>query len=246
MSVPTIKLAAFDIDGTLSTGVLSLNFLQALVDQGLFSKQVFENLRNLEYQYSLGKVGREEMSALWLKMYLEETAGKNPQHYSAVAEVVWKRVQGNTFSFVGELMEKLTEKGFQTLVISASPREIVSYFCFAYNITPERFRATSIKINEQGLYLPEAEVVLSLAQHKLDQLNDLVATLYPDQQVDWSQSLAMGDSYSDVEMLRAMGKPVVLKESNRETSDLEKIAQENQWTVVNEVNALEKILELVG
>lgn len=246
MSQPISKLAAFDIDGTLSTGILSLNFLRALVDQGLFPKQVFEDLKNLEDQYALGKMGREEMSALWLKTYLGGVAGKNPEHYNAVAEVVWNRVKGNTFPFVGELMQKLTQKGFQTIVISASPREIVSHFCATYNITPERFRATSVKINDQGLYSTEADVVLSLAEHKLEQLHDLVSTLYPDQSVDWSQSLAMGDSYSDIEMLRATGKSVVMKESGRAQSDLEAAAKENNWVMVDETNALEKILDLVG
>lgn len=246
MSVPAIKLAAFDIDGTLSTGVLSLNFLQALVDQGLFQKSVFQSLHALEEQYAQGKMDREEMSALWLSIYLKEIAGKNPEHYNAVAGTVWNKVKGNAFPFVGELMEKLTEKGFQTVVISASPREIVSYFCATYNFTPDRFRATSIKLDSQGLYMAEPEVILSLAQHKLEQLNDLATKLYPNQQIDWSQSLAMGDSYSDLEMLKVMGKPVVMKESSREKSDLEKIAQENQWTIVNETNALEKILDLVG
>ncbi|NCN45569.1 MAG: hypothetical protein COU63_03475 [Candidatus Pacebacteria bacterium CG10_big_fil_rev_8_21_14_0_10_36_11] len=240
------KLAAFDIDGTLSTGVLSLALLEELVKRGLFSGQVLRFLQGIENDYAQGKLGREEMSELWLQTYLKEMTGKDSEQYVLAAQKVWETAKANTFSFVKPLLNELNNSGFTTLVISASPKEIVSCFCQDNYFSAERFRATSVKVDELGKYSGEAEIVLSLAKHKLEQLNDLVEKLYPEKQIDWENSLAMGDSFSDVEMLRAMGKPIVMKEANRTENDLVRIAKEKGWTVVDENNALEKITALIA
>lgn len=244
MSDTTIKLAAFDVDGTLSTGVLSLALLEKLVERGLFSSQVFKELRQLEIDYGNGKLDRETMSATWLSKYLKAMEGNDPEQYIDTAREVWEDAKKNAFDFVNPLMEKLEANGYTTLVISASPDEIVRFFCEAHNFTPERFRATRVKI-ENGKYLPETEIIMSLAKHKLEQFHSLAQDLFPDQEIDWESSLAMGDSYSDLEMLRATGKPVVMQENGRDANELVKIAKENGWTVVNEDNALEKILALI-
>ncbi len=240
-----VKLAAFDVDGTLSTGVLSLAFLEELVKRGLFSKQFFNKLHGLEVDYAQGKLEREEMSELWLQNYLQAMKGNDPEQYIKTAAEVWERAKDNTFAFVQPMLAQLTEKGYTTLVISASPDEIVRFFCAAHNFTPDRFRATKVKVDEFGRYTDQTEIILALAKHKLDQLHGLAENLYPEQTIDWQSSLAMGDSYSDLEMLRAIGKPVVMKESTREPNELVKIAEENNWTVVDENTALEKILALV-
>lgn len=240
-----VKLAAFDIDGTLSTGVLSLSLLEELVNRGLFSKQVFNKLHSLELDYAKGKLEREEMSELWLQNYLQAMKGNDPEQYIKAAAEVWEKAKDNTFDFVEPMLNKLTEKGYTTLVISASPDEIVRFFCQANSFSVDRFRATKVKLDQFGKYTDSPEVTLSLAKHKLEQLNDLANNLFPDQEVDWQDSLAMGDSYSDLEMLKAIGKPVVMKESTREANELVKIAEDNNWTVVDENNALEKILALI-
>jgi HAD superfamily phosphoserine phosphatase-like hydrolase len=245
MKNKNIKLAAFDVDGTLSTGVLSLALLDELVKRGLFSIEDLNKLRALEDDYALGKLGREEMSEQWLARYLKAMEGKDPEQYIAAGQKVWEKARTNTFSFVRPLLEKLEEQNYTTLVISASPDEIVRFFCEAHNFSPDRFRATKVKIDKQGKYIPETEVILSLAKHKLVQLHELAQNLYPDQEIDWDQSLAMGDSYSDFEMLNATGKPVVMKESDREENDLVQIAKEKGWTVVDENDALDKILSLI-
>jgi HAD superfamily phosphoserine phosphatase-like hydrolase len=240
-----IKLAAFDVDGTLSTGVLSLALLDELVKRGLFSADDLKSLKALENDYALGKLGREEMSEQWLARYLKAMEGKDPEKYIEAGQKVWEKARANTFSFVQPLLEKLEEYNYTTLVISASPDEIVRFFCEAHNFSPDRFRATKVKISDQGRYISEPEIILSLAKHKLDQLNSLAQSLYPDQEIDWEQSLAMGDSYSDFEMLNAIGKPIVMKESTREENDLVQIAKEKGWTIVDENDALEKILSLI-
>lgn len=240
-----IKLAVFDVDGTLSSGVLSLAFLQELVQRKLFSSQVYQSLRNLEKDYALEKMSREVMSEKWLATYLQEMAGKDPEHHLSAAEHVWEQSKANAFSFVSPLLDKLTEKGYTNLVISASPREIVKHFCETYNFSPERFRATTVKVSDSGKYMAETDVILSLAKHKLVQLNSLAESLFPDQEINWKESIAMGDSYSDVEMLRATGRPVVMQESGRKANDLVGIAMENNWTIVDEKNAFDKILDLI-
>ncbi len=240
-----IKLAAFDIDGTLSTGVLSLALLEKLVERGLFSHAMFQKLHDLEVDYANGKLGREEMSGLWLANYLQAMKGNDPEKYIETGREVWAESRKNTFAFVQPLLSKLTESGYTTLVISASPDEIVRYFCEANSFTPDRFRATKVQVDEFGKYTDQAAVNLSLAKHKREQLNNLASNLFPNQEVNWQASLGMGDSYSDIEMLKAIGKPVVMKESNRDPNDLVKIAEENNWTIVDETNALEKILALI-
>jgi HAD superfamily phosphoserine phosphatase-like hydrolase len=245
MKKNNIKLAAFDVDGTLSTGVIGMTLIDELVKRGLFGTKDLASLKALEDGYALGKLGREEMSEQWLATYLKAVEGRDSEQYIEIGKKVWEKARANTFSFVKPLLEKLEEQNYTTLVISASADEIVRFFCEAHNLSPDRFRATKIKVDDQGKYVSEPEIIMSLAKHKLVQLNDLAQSLYPDQEINWKQSLAMGDSYSDFEMLNATGKPVVMKESNREENDLVQIAKEKGWTIVDENDALDKILSLI-
>ena len=58
MKKNNIKLAAFDVDGTLSTGVIGMTLIDELVKRGLFGTKDLASLKALEDGYALGKLGR--------------------------------------------------------------------------------------------------------------------------------------------------------------------------------------------
>ena len=247
MSDEKVKLAIFDADGTLKEEYpMGLLLLEALKDNGLFAPIILEKLANLDKDYAEGRLDRNEMSQAWIATYLDEVKGKDPKEFARVAAEVWEKVVKKRFDFVQEALTKLREEGFEAIVISASPHEIVYEFCKTVGIDENHFRGTKVKVGEDGLFIAEPEVLLSLPEHKVLRLKEMIKELFTGKEIDWENSIGMGDSGSDEAFMKLVGKPIAVCEKGKEPNRFIAYAREMGWQIVDEDTALATIKKVIA
>jgi len=247
MSEQKVKLAIFDADGTLKEEFpMGLLLLDELNKQGLFTNETLTLLANLDEQYAKGELDRNEMSERWITAYLKEVNGKDPKEFARVAAEVWEKVVKKHFDFVSEALEKLRAEGFEVIVISASPHEIVYEFCKTIGVDQDHFRGTRVKVGDEGLFVAEPEVLLSLPEHKVLRLKEMIKELFAGKEIDWENSIGMGDSGSDKAFMKLVGKPIAVCEKGKEPNGFIAYAQEMGWQIVDEDTALAAIKKVLA
>jgi HAD superfamily phosphoserine phosphatase-like hydrolase len=244
----TVKLAILDVDGTLSKGSFGIRFLKALVKEKLLSQQTLQKLHQLETELQAGhNQDRDQAAKRWNAIYRRGTLGKKASNYLKLGKQVWQNTkQESMFPFVEPLFALLNDNGFEVTVISASPKEVIIHMCEDYGIDRSHCLATAIKVNEADEYLDEVEALLGVTKQKVLALKNLVKTSFPEKKIDWSSSLAIGDSSTDLGLMELVGNPLVMKTSGHQENDFHEYVRKKEWPIVNEETIIEAVEKLIG
>lgn len=223
MKASTIKIAVFDIDGTIFRSSLAVELIHSLVREGIFPKQAGKEIE-FDYQNWLDRKGSyPKYLTQLINVFMKYIPEKSEKEILKVSSKIIEEQGDRQYIYTRNLVEEFKKNNFHLVAVSGSPYFLVSKFAellkfnasFGSHFVVEngKFTGGVIKIGDEDKFKTLKEYVE--AQH----LN-----------VNWKASTAIGDTTSDLPLLESVGKPIAFNPN----LELAKIAQKNKWTIVVE------------
>jgi phosphoserine phosphatase len=138
------------------------------------------------------------------RLCAEGLVGLSQDDVRAVAHEVWEKEQKNLFPFVPQLVELLRSRGYHPLLLTGSPLEIAEPVAEGLEI---KNRWGSVFETEADRYTGRIARSLRSSEEK----RRITLAFAEGKSIEWDHSFAIGDSESDYEVLRMVGKPVVFE-----------------------------------
>ena len=230
-----MKVAVLDVDGTLYPGALGLQLLRTMLWSGTCDDRKVEAVFSILKRYSLREIDHATMAALAYRAYAEAIAGMLTGDLEKFAEQTWEEEKLKFFPFVGELVELFRRRQFIIVLISGSPEEIIRKVATELGVADfwgAVFAAQDGRYTGEILRRPGA----------LGAKSQILSEFALRRGIDFSASVAMGDSLADLAVLEKVGKPIVFEPQ----AEMLVLARENQWTIASRHDIMERISDLLG
>jgi len=217
-----VKLAIFDIDGTIFRSSLLIELCHNLVDAKIFPASARKEISK-EYLAWLDRKGSYEAYIdKVVKIYVKYITGQRYTKVKRVADYVIREQKDRVYRFTRDLIKKLKHQKYFLVAISGSPSYIVQKYAKAIGF--DLFFGTELEVLG-GKFTGKIKS-LDSALNKAKIVRDL-AKKY---QANLKQSVAVGDTESDIAMLKLVGRPIAFNPN----LGLAKFAKKSKWTVVAE------------
>lgn len=213
------KLAVFDIDGTIFRSSLVIELSHALVDSGVFPRSARKKIAK-EYSAWLDRKGTYEAYIdKVVKIYVKHIKGQRYAKVKHIAQAVIKYQKDRVYRFTRDLIKKLKSEHYFLVAISGSPSYIVAQYAKAIGF--DLFFGTELEI-VNGKFTGKIKS-LDSAFNKAKIVKDIAGQY----QINLTNSIAVGDTESDVPMLSLVGHPIAFNPNVQ----LVQIAKKKGWAV---------------
>lgn len=238
MNSAKIKLAIFDIDGTIFRSSLAVELIHELVAQGIFPQKAFLEIE-VDYLAWLNRKGTyENYLGQLINLLLKYLPGSSEHKVKAIGQDILTKKREQVYRYTRDLIHKFYAKKYHLLAVSGSPNFLVEDFAGSFN-----FHASfgTEFIVEHGKFTGG---VLKIGdQDKLKTVQSYLAQKHL--QADWPRSFAIGDTLSDATLLAKVGHPIAFNPNQ----GLATLARKKHWPIVIErkdcIYALQKFNLLV-
>lgn len=220
-----MRVALFDFDGTLypdETFDILMDRVKEHPDYKNIYKKFIRNFAPIYVGYKMKLVPKLTMQNKALEKYIQAFKGRNQQEienfFHEIAETMAEDLRPGLISRLRKLKEEnyyivLVSGAFMPLLEGVFKSEHVDYI-FGSVI---HYENGTLDHKKRFRRLHSDKKVEMLINHFRDrQVN-----------VDWKNSLAFSDSYSDIKMLELVGNPVVVEPDEK----LLKVATEKNWQI---------------
>jgi len=224
MASKKIKIAIFDVDGTIFRSSLLIELVEQLVAAKIFPKKAKEEFYN-EYKNWLNRKKSYTFYIMKvIKTYGRYIKGADKSIINQIERSVIEDYKDRVYVYTRDLIKQLKKNGYHLIVISGSPYSIVNKFSkyFKFDV----WFGTIYEI-KNGRYTGKVENENSFGE------KDLVIKNYIKENnlnVDWKNSIAVGDTKTDMGMFKLVGTPIVFNPS----MELAEIAKRKGWKMVVE------------
>ncbi len=217
-------IAAFDIDGTVFRSFLLEELMEELVRRELLPPQALQHAARLRDTYLRTGAG--------IDAYIDKTVeafgkyGKGVP-YGEVADIAGEIIEANkdrVFSYTKNLIADLKSQGYYLLAVSRSPKFIVDGF--AYELGFDKSYGIFFETGATGRFTGDI-----VDEHIIFNKGAVLQRALKKEKLTFTNSLAVGDSESDISMLELVDRPIAFNPTKR----LLKHARQHDWDVVVEV-----------
>jgi len=225
-----IKLAIFDIDGTIFRSSLLIELLYGLVEHGIYPKKVLKEISKEHIAWMDRSADYGGYISQVVEVFLRYLPGVTEQDFLATTRHVLKKHKARTYRYTRDLIQQLKREGYYLVAISHSPQMIVSEYCKQLGFSKSFGRLYELengeytgrrfngKIFDFNASLPsKQEIIRSFLKNQLGKF-------------DLKNSIAVGDTESDIPMLELVGRPIAFNPS----SLLAVHAKKRKWKIVVE------------
>ena len=220
-SAKPIKLAIFDIDGTIFRSSLLIEVINPLVKAGIFPS-AFQK----EYDAWLNRIGNyEDYINKLVQMHLRYIKGHSKKEMESVARQMLKSKKYQVYRFSRDLIAQLRKKGYFLIAISNSPNYVVGPYAKFLKFDAA-FGSDYTLHND--VFTGEVRNLGFLKNKSLHLKKWLKEN--PRLRVDLKNSIAVGDTESDIPLLAMVGKPIAFNPNLL----LARYAQKHGWQIVAE------------
>lgn len=227
IGVINIKLAIFDFDGTLFTKD-TLPFLLSEWKKQKYSKikliKIFLPLIPLYIIYKLGlnsKLTREEMKLTAFKKCHHLFDGLSEDEILGYFENCSKSIVNLFNEQVVTEINQAKEKGYHTVLLSGSYTSLL-------NLVADYLKIDSVIGTEipykNGFIDSCKDLDITSGTLKINRL----LNHFKNESIEWEQSSAFADSFSDIHILKLVGNPVAVNPDNK----LKEIAVNTNWRII--------------
>ncbi len=213
--------AFFDLDGTLIPGSANIPLAKAAFKHGLMPKRdlVVDLVRGLSF---LLVGASDERSATVRDSILRRVAGHKASEVATLADDFLDDLVATVRPDMGATLKRHAAGGHDTVLISASPTEIVQRFAAAVGMSYGA--GTSSAVDDEGRYTGELAGPFCYKEGKAEVVRELAAA----HGYVLADSFAYSDSISDLPMLSIVGHPVAVNPD----PELRRLALEQGWLLV--------------
>ena len=225
-----VKLAIFDIDGTIFRSSLIVELFNNLIERKVFSKKSLTeiNKHHVAWLNRTGQYNNYVMSVV--ESYCHNLRGVKQSDLKIAVQDVMKRHKNKVYRYTRDLIPKLKKQGYYLIAISGSPDDIVSQF--ARYLGFNKAFGTLFEI-QNGIYTGKRFDGKQYADGITIPPKDFVFQSFMEQEklnVDLKNSIAVGDTEGDIPLFNLVGNPIVFNPS----SDLARLAKKKNWSVIVE------------
>jgi HAD superfamily phosphoserine phosphatase-like hydrolase len=215
-------LAVFDVDGTLFRRGLLPALTRRLVNEGIFSERVREELSRDYYAWVERRGSYGTYDELVVELFLRELKDVSVAELRRCAAVEVEAHGRRLHLYTRDMARRLKQAGYHLLAISGSPQEILDVF-----LKPLGFDwawGTVLAQDPGGCYT--GEVLHDPFKNKRRVLEGFLK----DAGVGLEGSVGVGDTISDVGLLELVRTPIAFN-PNR---SLFEVARQRGWPIVVE------------
>ncbi|MEO5881758.1 MAG: HAD family hydrolase [Caldimonas sp.] len=219
-----LKLALFDLDGTLLDGDTDELWCEFLMDEGVLDRADFEERnRSVVERYRAGTITPAEFCAF----YASTLAGRSRTGWAALLErFVRTKVLPRLGAAARTLVASHRDAGERVLLTTATNRFLTGPIAAALGIAEEDLIATELEERE-GVFTGANAGILNMREGKVRRLaawleaGGLAATSI-------AEASFYSDSANDLPLLRAVGRPIAVDPD----ATLRREAQERGWPIL--------------
>jgi HAD superfamily hydrolase (TIGR01490 family) len=216
------SLAVFDVDGTLFRRGLLPALTRRLVNEGVFSERVREELSQDYYAWVERRGSYDTYDRLVVDLFLRELRGVTVADLQRCARVEVEAHGRRLHMYTRDVALRLKQAGYQLVAISGSPQEILDLFLKPLGF--DRSWGTVLAQDPQGYYTGE------VLHYPFENKRQVLEEFLKEANIDLEGSVGMGDTLSDVGFLEMVWTPLAFN-PNR---DLLEVARQRGWPIVVE------------
>lgn len=219
-----VKIAAFDIDGTIFRSSLLIELVNELVREKIFSKSAEKEIEK-DYHAWLNRVGNYDTYINKVAaVYYKHIVGCSRKDVLAASGQVMAKQKLRVYRFTRDLVGQLKKDGYYLIAISGSPVFMVKVF--AKKLGFDMAFGSTLEV-KNGLFTNRF-----LQRDSFNKKSKLLKKIVSDLGIkpDWKKSVAVGDSATDISMLKMVGKPIAFNPDGI----LVKRAKHSSWRIVTE------------
>lgn len=218
------KFAVFDIDGTLFRWQLLHSVVFELIESGHISasakKTIDEKMqqwRNRTHRHAF----RDYESTI-IEVFLGSVGKLRNGEVETVADKILQQSGAEVYTYTRDLIGELRDQGYVLIAISGSQDEIVQRFAKLWQFDI----ALGQTYNKDGKVKDDTVLANKIFKRKGEFLKQIVK----DNGLDWKDSVAVGDSHGDAQMLELVERPIAFNPD----ANLFEDAVTNHWPIVIE------------
>ena len=214
-------LAVFDVDGTLFRRGLLPALTRRLVNEGVFSERVREELSQDYYAWVERRGSYETYDRLVVDLFLRELKGVSVAEVQRCAMAEVGAHGRRLHMYTRDMARRLKQAGYHLIAISGSPQEILDLF-----LKPLGFDRAwgTVLAQHEGRYTGE------MLHDPFKNKRQVLERFLKDANVSLEGSVGVGDTLSDVGFLELVRIPIAF---NPNRSLLE-VARQRGWPIVVE------------
>lgn len=206
------RISCFDIDGTLSEGLLFVPLVRSEHDSGHLGDEAFAQINELLVAYKSGNLEYEDAVEQLLQAHVGGLRGEKHQDLKLHAENFLQTHEEELFHKFGRGVIQLLRAEHRLFVVTAEPQYLAEAVADMYGM---HGHISSIYAEKDGKFTGEVERSLAHRTAK--------ASLIQDYDIEF----AFGDSEGDIDMLGSAKYPYAISP----TKGLEATAKERGWQV---------------
>lgn len=217
------KFAVFDIDGTLIRWQLYHAVADELARHGHFGAAEYQTVKDarMTWKRREGEDSFKQYERALVRLMDQAMIGLSTTEMEAACQTVIQEYRDQVYIYTRDLIRELKNKGYLLFTISASQSLIVKLLAEYYGFDDYGGSEYEVK---HGVFTGKKEVLKH--ERKPEYLRGLVAK----HNATFTDSVAVGDSESDIPMLEAVKNPIAFNP----TQLLYGHARANNWKIVIE------------
>jgi len=219
-----LKLAVFDIDGTIFRSSLTVELVNGFFAAGIFPKSAKKEMEADYLAWRDRKAHYDTFTKKVIEIVFKYLPGCKKSDVDDIVTNVITWQKDRVYRYTRDLLTELKDKKYKLIAISGSPSYIVKSFAdnlgfdIAYGLPYEVIDGsfTGQVLNMEPVEHKEKVLQTIIDKYSLD--------------ADLAKSIAVGDTQMDIPMLEMVGNPIAFN-PNRELADH---AKNKGWRIVVE------------
>lgn len=215
------KFAVFDIDGTLYRWQLYHDLVQALAVSGTFPSNAPHELNDSFNKWRGGEISFPEYEDFVVNLMMNNLPLVPIATFEAACDKVVEQSSHMTHYYPRELIKELKKDDYAIIAITGSQQELIERFGKKYGFDI----VVGSKYERKGDHFTGKTEVLTIGRKP-----DILKNLVKEHDLDWKDSLAIGDSKGDASILELVERPIAF---NPDTGLFDRAKNEG-WPIVIE------------
>lgn len=195
-----LKVAFFDIDGTVFRSSLLVELVEALIVRGIFPAEAASYEKEKKaWQERSGSY--EDYIAAVIRSFEKHIKGVHYGDFADIGREVVSQNSKRVYRYTRDLIDKLKRQNYFVVAISQSPKTILDVFCEEYGFDKVYGRMYELGPSDKftGVVTDE-EIILNKA--------NVIKRLLQNEAYTIDNSVAVGDTEGDIPMLDMVAMPI--------------------------------------